>query len=85
MIKVELECGFTAEIDEDVLDDAEIFEQMVAVDQQRMTALPGLIKAILGEEKKKELYEFLREDGRVRLTSVVTALFEIVNALNGKK
>ena len=85
MKRIELECGYTAEIDEELFDDAELFEKLVAIDRKDMTVLPELLTAVFGEEGRKCLYECLRENGRVKLTKVTEALFELIEKVNEKK
>lgn len=85
MKQVELSCGYTAEIDENIFDDIELFEKIVRLDRKDMTVLPELLTAVFGEEGRKRLYECLREDGKVKLTSATEVFFELVEKLEVKK
>lgn len=79
--------GFAAEIADDVLDDIELFEDLVELDKKNISVMPGALKRILGDEGKKRLYEHCRtESGRVPMTSVMKEVGEIIAGLqNGKK
>lgn len=67
--------GFSYEIEKDSLDDYELFELIASGD---FTAVPKVIERILGEEQKKRLLESLRgENGRVKMTDMEKALFDI--------
>lgn len=67
--------GFSYEIEKDSLDDYELFELIASGD---FTVVPKVIERILGEEQKNRLLEHLRgENGRVKMTDMEKALFDI--------
>lgn len=78
--------GFAVTVDADALDDAELFETLVAIDKGESVDVPGVLRALLGETGKKDLYEHLRdENGRVKITRVTAALAEIFEGIKSKK
>lgn len=86
MSKIKTQSGFTCEIDENALDDAELLEDLCALDEGAVYRFPSVIRKLLGEENKKRLYEHLRgEDGRVHTSALSTELQDIFSSLNSKK
>lgn len=84
-IRVRLSCGYTAELDEDCMDDQELLDDLIAFDQNH-ALYTRVLKRLLGDEGLKELYECCRAGGRVRASLVVAAMMELVTQLkNGKK
>lgn len=76
--------GFTAELDEAVLDDMELFDAATELERGRVTALSVITEKLLGPQKKA-LYDSLRDDaGRVPMTAATAAVMEIMNQLGGK-
>lgn len=77
MITGKISNGFEFEIEEETLDDME-FVELLAESETDITALPKVITILLGDEKKKELYDLIRDEkGKVRLTTVSDAISEI--------
>lgn len=78
MIKGQISTGFCYEIDEEKLDDMEFVEALAEANED-VLKIPSVIKAMLGAEQKKELYEHLRdESGKITITAVMKALYEIM-------
>lgn len=76
--------GFKCSIDENRLDDMELFDAICEMEGGNLLVVPVIVSKILGNEKKA-LYDHLRqEDGRVPTTKVTEELADIMNAL-GKK
>ena len=85
MKEIKIECGFSCEIQENVLDNMELLELLVEVEEGKPAALIPSLDMILGKEKRKELYGFLRtEDGRVPVKDTTVALVQIVKAAGRK-
>ena len=77
MITGKISNGFEFEIEEEIRDDME-FVELLAETETDITALPKLVTILLGNDKKRELYDLLRnEKGRVQLTAVSDAISEI--------
>lgn len=80
------ESGFEFEIPADILDDYELVEMIAELDDGKMQNLPKIITCVLGDNQKKALMEHLREDGKVPMTAMSKAFFEIMGAIKeGKK
>ena len=85
LTKVELSCGFVIEIDENLLDDAELIEDLIAIDEGDQIKGLRVLFSLLGEQKAA-LYDHLRTpEGRVPFTAVSGILGEIVLSLQSKK
>lgn len=83
MKEIVLKNGFKTEISDDVLDNMELVEALEGEEDALM--LSNLCKLLLGEEKKKELYDYLRtEDGRVPIEGVGEAVEEIIKVFGEK-
>lgn len=82
---IETSSGFCCEIDENASNDMELFEDLVALDNNDITVLPGALIRILGAENKRKLYDHVRVDGRVPIDRVMDEISEIFHQLNSKK
>lgn len=70
--------GFNFELDDDVRDDMEIMEGLIAIDGGDIHALPKVLTMILGKEQKDALYDHCRKgSGRVSAAQVMGELKEI--------
>lgn len=79
MIKVKTESGFECEINENVLDDAEILDVFVELDDGNPVHITTAVKKILRDDYKR-LYDHIRtDDDRVPLTALAAEMAEIVN------
>lgn len=85
MIQGKTKSGFEFRFNKNVLNNMELIEELAAVDQGDIAALPRVLATLLGAEKKKELYEHMRtEDGRVPidlLVEEVKQIFEVSKEL----
>ena len=79
--------GFHWEIEEDALDDMELLDALTDWDAGKETGAISACRLLLGDQQRKALYDHLRgENGRVKATAVLTAVNEILTALqDGKK
>lgn len=78
--------GFAVTVDADALDDAELFETLVSIDKGQSVDIPAVLRALLGDDGKKALYEHLRgENGRVKISRVAEVLAEIFEGIKSKK
>lgn len=70
--------GFECVIEDEALKDAEMFEDLVALQQGDVPALMSLFRRLLGEEQKKALYEHCRNSrGRVLYTTLAAEMMSI--------
>lgn len=83
---VEMENGFVCEIDEDCLNDMETLEEVAKIEEGEVWKVGTVLERMVGTEKKKELYNLLRnEKGRVPIERVSEAFEKLVNSLNNGK
>ena len=81
---VKTKTGFEIDVDEDCLDDAEVFDALADMQAGNAIAIPVVIDKICGGAKKA-LYDHCRlENGRVPLQKVSDEIGEIIEAINGK-
>ena len=82
MIEGKLSNGFTYHIDEEVLDDYEIYEYLSDLDDEetpKHSSVKKAYKMILGLPQYQELKEYLRGDNkRISTTKMLNALQEIL-------
>ena len=84
--------GFEYVVDRDALDDMEIFEDLMTMEDPdalrpvKMRATNRVFRALLGEEQKKRLDEFLKEkEGKVRISSYQREIIELFRSMNASK
>ena len=76
--------GFNFDVDEEIRDDMELLEGLIAIDGGDIQELPKVLVSILGKEQKDALYDHCRtKKGRVSSKQVMTELKEIFE-LSGK-
>lgn len=82
MIEGKTSTGFSYKIQDDVLDDMELLDALVDMDNGDMSSYRYAIKALLGEEQRKALYEHVRDKktGRVSAKKVFEAFAEVLNS-----
>lgn len=81
MISDKTESGFAFQIDDQALNDMELIEELVKVDNGDITALPGVLKSLLGEKQKKKLYDHVRtKEGRVPMDLLAKEVADIFKA-----
>lgn len=77
--------GFSFEVEDDIANDMELFEALYDIDNGDATAVVPVCRRILGD-RKKALYDHLRENGRVPVEAVIAAIGDIFAAVkDGKK
>lgn len=86
MITAKTEDGFTVELSEDTLDDAELLDALGGMQDSDVFAMGKLADRLLGKAGKKKLYDHLRNpEGRVPVAAVATALGELMNSFAAGK
>lgn len=77
MIKGKTNSGFEFEIPEHVLNSMELLDAIVAIDEN-LGNISKVVKMILTEDQRKQLYEHLRtKDGNVPIMAVAQEIAEI--------
>lgn len=76
-------CGFEWDVEADVLDDMELYDDLMSLDDQKPDVKP-ILQRILGNSGQESLYEACRISGKVRVSLVYTALEEIFAQLKAK-
>lgn len=72
--------GFEFSINEKALDNMELVDALAGI-EENVLSFSKVVKLLLGEEQKKALYDFLRdEDGIVPSGKVSEAISEILEA-----
>ena len=86
MKKIKLESGVSLSIEDNVLNNMELLDALVAMDEGDWHAMSNTMNMILKPEEKKKLYDHLRENGVTKVSKVVDAMKEIFDKLgdNGK-
>lgn len=82
MIKGTTSSGFEYEIENDALDDMELLDALVEMDEGAVTSYRYAIKALLGEDQRKALYEHVRnkKTGRVSAKAVFKEFGEVLTS-----
>ena len=85
MIKGTTSSGFEYSIKNDALDDMELLDALVEMDEGSATSYRYAIKALLGEEQRKALYEHVRnkKTGRVSAKAVFKEFAEVLTTAKG--
>lgn len=79
------ENGFKFSINDKALNNMELVEAIAEVDHNKLL-LPRVLKLLLGEEQKKALYDFVREeDGIVPMDQIAAEVEAILHALGEKE
>ena len=85
MIQGKLKSGFEYKIEESALNNIELLDLIVEVDQNPL-AISKVVKMLLGEEQRNNLYDHLRtEKGNVPVVAVSEAVAEIFQSSNQGK
>lgn len=82
MEKIKTSTGFEVELEDDVFDDMELLENLALVDRGDASALPLVVNALMGENKKRLYDHCKRENGRVSARRVIEEVGEIFSSLN---
>ena len=85
MKKIKLASGISLNIDDNVLNNMELLDTLVAMDEGDWHAMSQTMSMILVPEEKKKLYDHLRnEKGVVQIDAVSGALKDIFEALGAQ-
>lgn len=85
MKQITTKSGFSVEINEEVLDDIEVFDCICELEEGDIKAYRKLISKILKPEDKERLYDHVRQvDGRVPTSLIGNEVAEIIAGC-GKK
>lgn len=77
MIRGKLESGFEYEVADEVRDNMELLDAIVEADENPL-AVSKVVKLLLGENQRRNLYDHLRTDkGNVPILAVSNAVAEI--------
>ena len=92
VMKITTSIGFEYEIDRDILDDMELFEDLMTIEDpdagkvERTRATNRIFQRLLGDEQKKRLDDFLKaRDGRVRFSAYQREIFDVFASMSGDK
>ena len=83
MVEGKLKNGFEYSIEEERLDDFEMFEKLCAIDtdQNNIGMVIDVFKELLGEDQYKALKEHMRnEKGRISTEGMIAALHELLGS-----
>lgn len=81
MIQGKTKSGFPFEVDDVHADNFELLEQIGKLGTDP-TAVSNILEILIGEEKRKELKEYLRgENGIIKASAMFEAVDDIINAL----
>ena len=82
MKKIKLNSGVTLNIEDDVLNNMELLDDLVAMDNGDWRAMSNVMQKVLKDEERKKLYDAIRnEKGVVQIDTVSDALNEIFGKL----
>lgn len=85
MKQIELTNGFKMELDDNVMDNMELVDALAEADGEDALAVSKIARMILGKEKRKQLYDYLRTgDGRVPVEAVSNSIKEIFDSFGDK-
>ena len=88
MKTIELSNGYKVELEENTMDNMELVDALAEAADDDPLAVSKICKLILGEEKRKGLYDAIRKpDGRVPVAEVSNCIKEIFDSFGdqGKK
>lgn len=78
-MKIKTDNGFECEINEDNLDDADLFEKMVAMQKGEMVHAVDVVNGMLGPDGWKNLKTFVKErTGRASLSGVMEEFYAVM-------
>lgn len=81
-----LSCEFEAEIQEDALDDWDVFDGLCHLDMGEMQYLPQVVRGLLGEEQLNQLKKHIKDQtGKCKATDVLACVTEIITNLKEAK
>nr|DAM22696.1 MAG TPA: hypothetical protein [Caudoviricetes sp.] len=86
MITAKTESGFAIELEDDALEDQELFDAISGMQDGNVFSMSHLTERLLGTEGRKKLYDHLRNDkGRVPPQAVAQALNELLTSFSAGK
>ena len=87
MTEIRLSCGFTAEVDETAVDDAELLEQLTDLEDGNPTAAIRILKMIgLDKSERSKIYGMMKnESGKTPATAALEIMTEIFQQIGSKK
>ena len=86
MITAKTESGFAIELEDDALEDQELFDAISGMQDGNVFSMRHLTARLLGTEGRKKLYDHLRNDkGRVPPQAVAQALNELLTSFSAGK
>ncbi|MBQ9008189.1 MAG: hypothetical protein IJ088_02495 [Clostridia bacterium] len=83
-MKITLKSGVELQVDRSFMDDMELLDDLMAADRGDGMAISRILDRILDKDNKKALYDSLRENGRVKVSRVVSAFLEILETAGGE-
>ena len=84
--KIITSSGFECEIDEDALDDYELFDALTKVDKGQEDKVTDAVDRLLGKDIKSRLIDYVRkENGRASIEAVIKEFGEIIAGLQSAK
>ena len=86
MITAKTESGFSIELEDDALEDQELFDAISGMQDGNVFSMSHLTERLLGTEGRKKLYDHLRTaDGRVPVVALSNALGELMESFSAGK
>lgn len=83
-MKVKLESGLELEIRDNVMDNMELLDDLVAFDEGKGYALSRIVARVLDPDQKAKVYDAVRnKDGNAPITEVAKILKEILEKIPG--
>lgn len=91
-MKITTDSGYTCEVKEDAMNDMRILDALTKVESRKTDAATKVIKlidildALLGEEQKDDLYDFVvAKEGQAKTEAVFGIIKEIFEAVGDNK
>lgn len=81
MKKVRLDSGLNLSINDGATDNMELLDDLVEVDEGNAFAISRIVRRVLDDENRKQLYDHLRVDGVTPVSKVIEAMKEIFDKL----
>lgn len=86
MLEGKTQSGFAFQIDEELLDDFEFFENLVGLDKGDPVAIMATVDTLLGAEQKQRLKDHLKQrDGRAKMSTFMAELTEMIQSAKKAK
>lgn len=85
MKHIKLKNGFETDLADNIMDNMELVDALAEASDSDPLAVSKMCRLILGDEKRKALYDSIRQkDGRVPVAEVSEAIKEIFGAFGDK-